>query len=251
MTTAILGKPRGVRIYRGAYEYLKNGNTYAEESFDVFRDPVDMGLHFVGQQMARVSTGEILRVSLDYVINKDFVPSFVSVEKVLGKDHVKELYVFDKNHNVCLYKYESKTFIKEEELTVPDKFYIATPLVSTSTLFIKSKKEDPTAKNIYQVLRSFNNWNYIKAPEFETIALQRMSLASESINISGKIVQATRYHLFEDQQEAQNQSSNHRRSTKPSVIKINLSKYSAIPYLLETSDGTRIQIKYFNDLEPD
>jgi hypothetical protein len=249
MIKSLFGKPRGTKIYRGAYEYSKNDNIYAEENFEVYRDPNDMGIHFVGQQMARVSTGEILRVNMDYIMTKDFIPMFVSVEKVLGKDHVKELYAFDQKRNCCLYEYESKTFKKQEELIVTPKFHISTPLACTSCTFIKSKKEDPTAKNLYLTLKSFNNWNYIDTPEMQVLTLQRMNLTSENITISGNTVQATKYKLFEEEQE--DLSNVKKKIINPPVIKVALSKYSAIPYSLQTSDGIKVQIKYLNDLEPD
>lgn len=246
---SIFGKPKGVKVYRGAYTYSKNENIYAEETFDVYRDPNDMGIHFVAEQMARVSTGEILRINQDYIINKDFIPMFVCVEKILGKDHVKELYAFDHKSNVVLYEYESKTFKKQDECIVTPKFHIATPLACTSCLFIKSKKEDPTSKNIYVTLKSFNNWNYLNAPEMQVLTLQRMSLTSENINISGSTVQAVRYNLFEEEQEDVNNPK--KKIINPPVIKLSMSKYASIPYILQTQDGTKIQIKYFNDLEPD
>jgi len=249
MTNSLFGKPRGVKVYRGAYEYLKNDNIYAEENFEVFRDPNDMGIHFVAQQMARVSTGEILRINMDYIINKDFIPQFVSIEKILGKDHVKELYAFDKKANIVLYEYESKTFRKQEELIVTPKFHIATPLTCTSCLFIKSKKEDPTSKNIYLTLKSFNNWNYMDTPQMQVLTLQRMSTTSENIMISGNTVSGLKYNLFEEEQEDVNNPK--KKIINPPVIKLTLSKYSAIPYILQTNDGIKIQIKYFNDLEPD
>jgi hypothetical protein len=248
MNTSLFGKPRGAKIYRGAYDYLKNGNIYAEEKFDVYRDTSDMGIHFVAQQLARVSTGETLRINMDYILGKDFIPMFVSLEKVLGKDHVKELYAFDKNKNVCLYSYESKTFKKEEELIVTPKFHIASPLACSSCLFIKSKKEDSTSKNFYRSLKSFNNWNYIDSPVMQVVTLQRMGLTSENIQISGNTVQALKYNLFEEEQES---TSVKKKIIKPAVVKVALSKYAAIPYSLQTSDGIKIQIKYLNNLEQD
>ena len=249
MTTSIFGKPRGVKVYRGGYEYLKNDNIYAEENFEVYRDPNDMGIHFVAQQMARVSTGEILRINLDYIVNKDFIPQFVSLEKILGKDHVKELFAFDKNVNAVLYDYESKTFKKQEELVVTPKFHISTPLGCTSALFIKCKKEDPTSKNVYLTLKSFNNWNYMTAPEMQVLTLQRMSTTSENILISGNNVAGLRYNIFEEEQEDVNNPK--KKVINPPVIKMVLSKYAGIPYTLQTNDGIKVQIKYFNDLEPD
>ena len=141
------------------------------------------------------------------------------------------------------------SMITQEELIVTPKFHIATPLTCTSCTFIKSKKEDPTSKNIYLTLKSFNNWNYIDTPAMQVLTLQRMSLTSENISISGNSVQATKYKLFEEEQE--DITNIKKKVINPPVIKISLSKYLAIPYQLQTSDGIKIQMKYFNDLEPD
>ncbi len=52
------------KIYRGAFSYIRNENTYAEENFDVYRDKKDQTYHYISEAVVKVTTGEILNMNI-------------------------------------------------------------------------------------------------------------------------------------------------------------------------------------------
>ncbi|MCR9203927.1 MAG: hypothetical protein NXH75_05090, partial [Halobacteriovoraceae bacterium] len=67
-------RPRGEKVYRGAYNYLKGDTLYAQEEFEVYKDRKELGMTFFAELHSRVATGELLTVFVDYVITKEYVP---------------------------------------------------------------------------------------------------------------------------------------------------------------------------------
>ena len=96
---------RNDKIYRGCFNYYRNENLYAEENFDVYRDRKEQTFHYISECIVRVSTGETLNIHVEYIINKESVPLYVFVEKIMGKEHSKEIYDFLKK---CLKKVNTK-----------------------------------------------------------------------------------------------------------------------------------------------
>jgi hypothetical protein len=230
------------KIYRGSFLYFRNESQYAEENFDVYREKKDQALAYISEASIRVSSGEILNLHVEYVVNKEFIPTFVKVEKIMGKESIVELYEFNPKKNFVVYTYENSKGHKEsvEILTAP-KFHVTTPTSASSMLFLRSKKFDANGKNSFNVLISHNQWEYKENPAFKNVILERATLTAEKINIDGQNVQATQYKLFDDHTDFKNLKD-------PPHLKIFLSPHGGIPYIIRGEDGTKIQIKYLNDL---
>lgn len=242
-------KPRGFKVYRGAYKYLKGDTIYCEEEFEVYKDSSDLSLCFFAQLHSRVSTGELLSIYVDFLISKDFVPQKVLVEKSLGSDTVTEIYDFNPRKNIVDYIFVNKKGEqKHTQVTTSPRFSIHTPATCTSMIFLKGKKEDTTTKNYYNVLVTQNAWTYKDDPVNKTVVLERTGLSTENINVEGKNLQATGYHLYDVDDLKHAKEIN--KSTVPSV-KVSLSKHATIPYMVKAPNGTKIQVKYLNDLDRD
>ena len=230
------------KIYRGAFSYFRNETSYAEEIFDVYRDKKEQSYHYVSEAIVKVTTGEILNLHVEYIVNKDYIPQHVIIEKIMGKESTRETYDYIPKRNHLLYKFtNSKGDEHEQEISTAPKYHIATPTAASSMLFLRSKKFDASGKNSFNTLVSFNQWEYKEPPKFKNIILERVGLAAEKINIDGQNVQATQFKIFDE-------DTDFGISKDPQHIKITLSQHGAIPYLVRTDDGTKIQIKYFNDL---
>jgi hypothetical protein len=233
-------KRKGNKIYRGAYNYMRNGNIYCEETFEVFKEKNDTGMLFQSQLISRVATGELLNITVDYKVNKDYLPTMVMVNKVLGNENVVEIYNFNTKKNTIKYSFESTEEKKSIELNTSPKFFISTPSISTSMLYLRSKKFDGTAKNFYSVLSSGNQWSFDEPPSFNQIAVERMTLTSESRSFEGSSIQGVEYkieqHLEEEGEEPL------------PFLKCFVSQHITIPYFLEDGEGTKIEVKYLNDL---
>jgi len=239
-------RARGEKVYRGAYKYLKGENLYAEEEFEVFKDRKELGMTFFAEFHSRVATGELLTVYVDFTLTKDYIPQKLLIEKSLGKELVKEVFDFNPRNNVVDYLFMSKKGQEHLEIQVPPKFAITTPTASTSMLFLKTKKEDTTARNFYQVLSTTNQWKFEKAPFQQTIVGERTALASESIQIDGQSVQATPYKIYDAKDLEENDDTG-----SAAFSTVQLSKHSTIPYVVRSADNLKIQIKYLNDLDKD
>jgi len=118
------------KIFRGSYLSQKQGRTYAEENFEVFRDTKEQSHSFVSEIHSRVSTGELLKIVNHYKINNNYIPIDVSVEKFLGNDYSKETYMLDINTSMLTYtfaiivdsrikKWKGKTFSTLMKLMEP------------------------------------------------------------------------------------------------------------------------------------
>lgn len=230
------------KIFRGSFLYFRNDSQYAEESFDVFREKKDQSFAYISEATIRVSTGEILNIHTEYVVNKEYIPTFVLIEKIMGKDISKETFEYNSRKNQIIYTFTStKGEVQTVELQTAPKFHITTPTAASSMLFLRSKKFDANGKNSFNVLVTHNQWEFKENPMFKNVILERASLTAEKINIEGQNVQTTQYRLFDDETDFKNLK-------EPPHIKIFLSPHGGIPYIIKADDGTKIQIKYLNDL---
>lgn len=229
------------KIYRGAFTYIKNDSSYAEETFDVYRTN-DQNLCYVSECLIKLSTGEFLNINVEYIVSKEYLPLFVMIEHSIGKKRACETYSFNTKDNTLTYTFlNSNNEIKSENISIPPRFHIATPTAATAFLFIRTKRFDTNSKNFYSVLQSTNYWTYNETPSFKIITLERESISLEKIKINGQELQATSYKLFE-------QHEHHKTAKNLPFISCYLSQHGSIPYKLATEDGTKIEIKYLNDL---
>lgn len=228
------------KIFRGSYSYTRNENIYGEETFDVFRDRKDHTTTFQSQLISRVATGELLNINVDYTVNKDFIPQKVIIDRTLGEEKVTEIFLFDSRATRIHYSFISKA--GEERVVLPSspKFHIATPAMSTCMLFLRSKKFENTGRNYYSTLVSKNLWTYEEEPTFKNIMVQRQSTSTENLTVEGNTLQSVQYKI-QEQVEGE-------PDTEES-LRIWLSQHITIPYLIKTPEGTKIQIKYLNNLD--
>lgn len=232
---------KGDKVVFGSYNYYRHNNIYSEETFEVYRERQDNSLAFFSDIHSRVATGELLTVHVDIKATKEFIPSFVKVERALGEAFVTETYTYQKSNSTVIYTFQSKHETQELEIPTNPKFHVATPAACSSMLFLKSKKEDTTAKNFYNLIQSNNRWKFESEPIVKMVALQRVGTTTENIQIDGQTVPSTHYRMFED--------INADNKILPPAIKVFTSKFFTIPYIIRSDDGTRIQIKSLKDLD--
>lgn len=236
------------KVFRGAYNYLRNGNIFSEETFEVFKERKEGTYVFEAEMHSRLATGQLLTIKVVYNVNKDYVPTFVLVEKYLGEDITKEIWTYDQRKTKLYYSFLDKNGEKTEvELSTSPKFYITTPCTCPSMLFLRSKKFDATGINVYQVWTSRNKWTFEDEPTIQGIAVKKVSSSFETLVVDDQKLQTMEYHMMEDLEE---DTSKKVESIVLPYIRIFLSKHVTIPYMVrDDNDGTKIQVKYLNDLE--
>lgn len=227
------------RLYRGAYEYISDGNNYMEEKFEVFKEKKTLENHYEAELLTRVSTGEVLKVLVSFVINKEWLPQSVMITRTLGSNYVKERFTYTQRRNSLRYSYESPHNIKEETLITPPKFTIQTPSTACSMTFISSKKIDQTAENFYYAYVSPNGSIYKDNIYNKNMVIKRAKLGElTNISIGDTLVSATEYIVYDDLKED---------SRARQKMHAYISKHLMIPYKLYIDDKNYIQIKYLND----
>lgn len=230
------------KIFRGAFNYYRNENIYAEEHFDVYRDKKEQSYHYISEAVVKVTTGEVLNLHVEYSVNKDYIPTFVLIKKIMGKESTIETYEYNLKRNLLVYKFvSSKNDEYTTEIATAPRYHISTPTAVSSMLFLRSKKLDASGKNSFNLLVGFNQWDYKETPYFKNIIVERANLTTEKMNIDGQNVQATQYRMYDEGTDFKN-------TKEPPHVKIFISQHGGIPYLIRTDDGTKIQIKYLNDL---
>ena len=230
------------KIYRGAYSFIRNDNIYGEEIFDVYRDKKDHTFHYVSEAIIKVNTGEILNLYVEYITNQEYFPLYVGIEKVMGKETSKETYTYNVKKNSLEYEFtSSKHKPYSSEIAIAPKYHITTPTAASSMLFMRSKKLDQTGKNFYNILVSNNQWEFKELPYFKTLTVERASLTNEKMAIDGQLVQATQFKLFDE-------DADFKSKKEPQHVKSYMSSHGTIAYQIKTDDGSKIQIKYLNDL---
>lgn len=234
----------GRKIIRGAFNYYRNNTIYTEETFEVFKDKKELGLHFKTEILSRLITGELLKINTTYFVGKDFIPQRVEINRILGGEVVQEKYLFNKKKNSITYDYTSNKESHTDEITTGPIFFITTPATSTSMLFINSKKIDPTSVNHFNFVQCKNHWKYEAAPTIMSISIEKESISSKRITIDSGALNAFEYKMYPHITDTDDDESN-----KNDYIKIFISPYSTIPYLVQANDGTKIQIKYLNNLD--
>ncbi|WP_157679740.1 hypothetical protein [Bacteriovorax sp. DB6_IX] len=243
----------GEKIFRGAYTYMRNTNIYSEESFEVFRDKKEMTYTFVSELISRVSTGELLNINTIYKINKDYTPLYVDINRSLGNSAVNEKYEFDMRRTRINYTFTNNDGERHNcELTTNPKFFITTSASCSSMLYLRSKKFDNTGKNYYTIFTSNNHWQFNEEPSVKNIVIQRISQTSESLKVGKSNLDAIQYKLTEQILGNEDGPADpHAPPAQENDIRIWCSQHMTIPYLIKDRDGTKIEVKYLNNLDKD
>ncbi len=228
------------RLYRGAFEYVANGNIYTEEKFEIFKEKKTLENHYESELLTRVSTGEVLKIEVSFVINKEWIPLSIIINRTLGSNYIKERFSYTPRRNALYYTYDSPHNKKEETIITPPKFHIQTPAAVCCMTFIPSKKIDQTAENFYYTYVSPNDVTFKGKVYNKNIVLKRARLGElSSVQIGDNTLNATEYIIYDDLGED--------NKTTPPKMHVYLSKHMSIPYKLEVDKNNYIQIKYLND----
>ncbi len=237
-------KPR--KVYRGAYTYSVQGAEYAEETFEVFKDYRELTYRFVSQILSRVSTGELLKIDVDFTVGKEWTPVNVKVTKNLGKQTVYEEYLCDHEKNNITYRFtNSEGKVNESVCSCPPRFSISTPAACSNFIYLLSKKFDINGKNYYAVYSSKNHWEYEEGISQTTLSLHKDNPSSDPIMIGKTSLQGDEYILT-------TMSNNDSDDETKDIITAYISKHKSIPYRVEDAEsGLVILVKYLNNLDPD
>ena len=233
--------PDGEIIFKGFYDYSHGSNPYSEEEFEVYRNRKESMMSFFSNIYARLVTGEMLHVYVDYMVSKDCGPYKVLVEKTLGKNRSKEIYQHDKANNVVNYFFISEDKEKHVEIAVPPRFHIAAPSAISSMLFVQNRREESSEQTFCTFLTGQNKWAFEAAPTLQSVVLYKPREKMESLKIDGETVWAHVYKLYENTEgENLNLESPH--------LSVYMSQQFNIPYMFQSLSGVKIRIKKWENV---
>ncbi|MFN8369277.1 MAG: hypothetical protein U0T83_01495 [Bacteriovoracaceae bacterium] len=227
-------------IFRGAYNYFQNDVNYCTETFNVYRGVTTYTYTFKAEILSRMENGEFLKIVVEYVLDTSYSPLDVSITRYLGNQIIKEVFAVNQKENKLRYSFEHNGEISKQEIDVPAKFQIATPAICTSALSYLSKKYDPTTLNRYVLLVSPNDFKYVGEVIKKNIFMRAKGNIGDEIIVTDKKLKASAFYMYE---------SDDIDKSEEIPICLYLSKHISIPYLIESGNNTKIEVKYFNKLK--
>lgn len=231
------------KLLEGKYNYFQNGQRYCEENFKVFREEKKYGAFtFQAELLSRVSTGEFLKVYVDYELTHNFEPLNARIKRSLGGSKSVERFSVDLKDKTLQYTFTGEKGFEEIKKAVTGRYHISTPAFSTSMLMTEARKIDPVHRTAYNIISSSNVWEYEKPFQESTLYVELMSLEPVTINIHDKEVQASHCNIFETD-KFQNPGAE--------GYPVYLSKYYQIPYLAELPGGIRVEVAKLKGFESD
>ncbi len=236
-------------LLKGSYDYRNNDNIYCQEKFQVQRNLSELTTEFVSESLSRVSTGEMLKIKVNYTIGKDWIPKSVMIDRSLGINHVIETFECNQRTNKLQYTFMdiAEKKVDEYETSTPPRFHISTPTVASGFLFIMSKKFDNTGDNNYTLIGSSNRWEFVDKLIQKNIAMRKLDHLDENIKVEGANFQGTWYRIRSVENTDEFSVANI-ESSEHDYVEIMLSKYITIPLSIKQPDGTTIVIQSFTNL---
>jgi hypothetical protein len=231
------------KIYEGEFIYKKEKTIFSGENFEVFRNKEKLSIMYSSEVFSRTLEGIVYDAKINYLISKEFIPQFVSIEKKLGKDYSAEVFDFIEKDSIIEYQFINSSSKEKKEIKSPTKFHIATPAAVCSHSFLLTKKFDTSHLNYYQVLKSNNKWNFEETPSFIEIGSRKESEGVRNLKIGAHKLKSTNFISF--MVESGESGKSH---LAKSGISVKVSPYHGIPYLIEDLDGSTVEIKTLKNL---
>jgi hypothetical protein len=215
-------------LLEGTYLFFEGETNYSQENFKLIQLPDLQQFRIDAEILARVETGEFLKILVRYEMNHHYIPFHVKVEKSLGTKLVSEIYNFDTIEQELKCTFQNSDGVKEFERPLNARQYLTTPAFSTSTFFSLSKKFDQTGRTSLTLISSQNEWDFIGPLQEKVVYGEFMSRDDSEFKINGKVLEAQKLCLFEH--------SSHEKTADEVPTDIFISNYHGIPYELTHGD---------------
>lgn len=227
-------------LFKGCMDYSKDDIHYSEENFRVYQIQKEFSTVFFSEQSTPLASGEFLKSSTFFQMNKDWIPTKVIIDQHMGKQHLFERFTTIKSENHINYEYyndgEEKTF----QLTLPPRFHIATGHMCTSVLFLKGRNVESGGKHYQNIYLSENNWKLVGPPPMKFVLMRKPNNNKTSIDLQGSRIKSMFYEIFGDENY---------EKTKEIPMKVYLSSHFGIPYKIELPGNLEIKIRFLNEME--
>lgn len=216
--------PTYKKLISGKYEFYAEGEPYAEESFEILHSVEAKSYMYKTYLFTRSSTGELLKIFIDYEITENFYTRHVKLKKTAGKWTTEEIFSFDQKENILNYTFKNPDGINKEQRVIVKRFYIQTPSILCSALFANGKKLENAARNPAVLIKSPNILNFEGPLEEVTIFVAYDGREGQTFNINQNQYHYVRCDLF---------AGNLGEVENEFPIVIQISKKFLIPFLFQ------------------
>lgn len=220
-------------LLEGSYQYFQKDVNYSQENFKLVHLAESQSYHVYAEILARIETGEFLKILVRYEMNQHFVPNLVRIEKSIGNKYAQEIFRLDTSTQELHYTFQNSQMTQEFKKIVNSKHYLTSPAVSTSAMFSLSKKFDATGRTPVVLISSENDWTYTAPPTEKVIYAEFKTREMQDYKLNNSALSASHLCLYEgDGAHGENDE----------VVNLYLSKHFAVPYQLVSGDQ-KINIK--------
>jgi hypothetical protein len=230
------------KLFEGLYRYNNNGQEYSQEIFDVYKDLESKTIIYNSEILSRVSTGEFLKIQVEYEVNSSWSPVSIEVTKNLGNRFTKETYELDTTNQILHYEFNTDKDRVRVERSVAGKFHVVTPSFLTSLLYTQQKRYNSVGRNQYFLITSNNEWEFTQEPQDSFVYLEYKTMDGEELKINKQSLSCTKCLLYEHDAI---------RNIKEEPAVYYLSKHLGIPYKVEMGEGLDITIEFLKHLQAD
>ena len=225
-----------VKLFHGRYRFYHKQQVYAGESFEVWQNPQDKTLTFRSEIFTPNVKGEDLKITTCYIVDQNYRPIQLVMERCLGEFYAQEVFTPDKELPRLNYIFKTQKSHKEITMQVPPLYHLATSAICTAFFFSKTKKYDPIALNNFHVITSHNIWEYQGPPQIGEIFLKCENiLTEEERSVGNKKLMGTQFVVSLGKEQGKKQG-----------ISYFISRYHAIPYQVTVDHRMQIEIDHFH-----
>jgi len=181
-------------IMEGTYQYFKSNDNFARENFKIVKLKEKSEYHIYAEFLSRLDTEEQLKVMTQYVVNEQFTPLFVQIEKAISNKYVVETYSFEKNRSVLKYQLKNNSGSQDFSMPWSEQTHLSSPAFSTSTIWMKRIEDFSTSVSLKTIV-SENEWHYSKPPQEQIIYARLKSESLENYKLNNIPLSASLWEL--------------------------------------------------------
>jgi hypothetical protein len=228
-------------LFKGTYSYLKNGGEYSRENFEISKEEITNGnIYYQSEILTRVSTGEFLKVYVDYEVTAKYDPVMVKIVKSLGAKKTVEKYHFNDKSRTLYYTFEAEGKSNEAEKVIQQKFQIMTPAFLTSMLPAMNKKVDLLGRTSMTIINSPNIWDWQGGFHENQLHMEIESTESVVLKIGENELNSTLIYIYEHEKGVVDGEQG---------VPCYLSRHYGAPYMATYPDDTQIKVLTFKNTQ--
>jgi hypothetical protein len=229
------------KLINGTYTYYNKGKTYSEESFRVFMEVEEKFHIFESETMTRLHTGELLKLEVEYVLNKKHLPETVTLKKTIGKTLVREVFNCNWTNHFLSYEIHTPQGLRRQKKEMSGLYHISTPTACLSLICTFSRNMNLYGRTRYVYAVSNNTWEFKQPMTEEDFYIELASNDPIPFSLKGKSMSGKKYQMYKH-------DSSDNINEEPVIFYA--SKYLGIPYLVQIGEDIRIEINNLNYKEP-